>query len=391
MLRFLFLCLLLGALALSANAQQATYWQVPAQKGDGVIKLLSRYRLEHNQANIDEFYRINQLKKNAGLVAERLYKLPVLQYAYNGKSIRSTLAIENLRQAKQVEDYNLFLQESGLRSDNFRSSGAALYAPFHILHPEKSGFVPEQLVPKNRDFPIFGKSYQNVPLQDQQLAGAVYYIISGHGGPDSGARGTFRGQTICEDEYAYDIALRLARNLLERGALVYVIVRDTSNGIRDEELLRCDFGEFCYPNEFIPVSQKERLTQRTDVINQLYKEHRKQGVEYQRVIELHIDSRSLQQRLDVFFYHYPGSLRGRALAQTLHRVFGEKYAKHRPKGDYSGTISERDLHTLRESLPPSVFIELGNIQNPNDQKRFVLPDNRQALANWLAQALLSDY
>mgnify|MGYP002229007932 CR=1 FL=1 len=37
------------------------------------------------------------------------------------------------------------------------------------------------------------------------------------------------------------------------------------------------------------------------------------------------------------------------------------------------------------------FWELGNIQNARDQQRLVIPDNRQALANWIAEAMVSDY
>jgi N-acetylmuramoyl-L-alanine amidase len=36
---------------------------------------------------------------------------------------------------------------------------------------------------------------------------------------------------------------------------------------------------------------------------------------------------------------------------------------------------------------PAVYIELGNLRNAFDQQRFVLPANRQALANWLFEGL----
>jgi N-acetylmuramoyl-L-alanine amidase len=43
---------------------------------------------------------------------------------------------------------------------------------------------------------------------------------------------------------------------------------------------------------------------------------------------------------------------------------------------------------LRETkVPQAVYIELGNIQNPYDQLRLVLPKNRQALANWIFDAI----
>jgi len=42
-------------------------------------------------------------------------------------------------------------------------------------------------------------------------------------------------------------------------------------------------------------------------------------------------------------------------------------------------------------LPPSVFIEIGNINHFRDQQRIIIPDNRQAMANWLRDGLIEDF
>ena len=248
----------------------------------------------------------------------------------------------------------------------------------------------DKFVPTDRRFEIFGKKYEKVPLKDKTLAGAVYYLISGHGGPDPGAMAQYNNRNICEDEYAYDITLRLARNLLAHGAIVYLITRD-NDGIRDETILNCDDDETCWENEKIPAGQKERLTQRSDIINDLYRKNKALGIDYQRTVEIHVDSRSKQERIDLFFYYYPQSALGKGLAEKLHKIIQNKYALYRRDGRYAGDVSERDLHTLREVIPTTVFIELANIQNKFDQKRILLPQNRQALADWLAEGLQSDY
>ena len=54
-------------------------------------------------------------------------------------------------------------------------------------------------------------------------------------------------------------------------------------------------------------------------------------------------------------------------------------------------MSERNLFVLRRAVPVSVFMELGNIQNAQDQKRLVIADNRQALANWITEGIVADY
>ena len=72
----------------------------------------------------------------------------------------------------------------------------------------------------------------------------------------------------------------------------------------------------------------------------------------------------------------------------MHEVIKAKYASHRKGRSYSGTVTSRDLHMLRETLPTSVYIELGNIRNAADQQRIVIERNRQLLANWLYEGLL---
>ena len=94
---------------------------------------------------------------------------------------------------------------------------------------------------------------------------------------------------------------------------------------------------------------------------------------------------------DVFFYNAPKSTKGRRLANNLHRTFDRKYDKHQPNRGFRGTVSERNLYVLRNTTPVAVFLELGNIRNKRDQQRLVLKNNRQALANWIAEGIVKDY
>lgn len=364
------------------------YIKAVAKKGDGIYVLLGRYHLDRSSCALERFCKLNGLKKNSALRLGKTYKLPIRKYYYNQKSIRSTANIKDWQTAKQIERYNDLMVEIGRKDSDFRRGTRELWVPYHLKH------CPVDLnnyVPRNRNFPIFGKKNANVPLKDKKLAGAVYYIVAGHGGPDPGAMAKYKGKYLCEDEYAYDIALRLARNLIEHGALVYVIVRDANDGIRDVQFLKPDMDERCWPNDVIPVSQKPRLNQRSNAINQLYIENKNRGITYQRVIAIHVDSRVRSKRIDLFFYHHPTSQAGRSLATKLHKTMKKKYAVNRKSGLYHGVVTPRDLHMLREVMPVPVFIEVGNIQNPSDQKRILYASNRQALADWLEEGLLSDY
>ena len=237
-------------------------------------------------------------------------------------------------------------------------------------------------------FPIFGKDYEKVEFRDSKLQGAVFYVVAGHGGPDPGAVGKKGNHILCEDEYAYDVALRLARILLEHRATVYLITRDPNDGIRDKAYLKCDKDEVCWGDKVIPINPTRRLRQRTQEVNKLYKKYKGQ---HQRMVVLHVDSRYSKQKVDIFFYHHPGSKKGKALCNTLYKTIKSKYDKHQPGRGYYGTISGRKLYVLKNTSPVSTYIELGNINHNRDQQRLLIVDNRQAMANWLATGLISDF
>jgi N-acetylmuramoyl-L-alanine amidase len=237
--------------------------------------------------------------------------------------------------------------------------------------------------------PLLGKKYEEITLRDNVLEGAVYYLISGHGGPDPGAMAKYGDYYISEDEYAYDVTLRLYRRLLEHGATAYMIIRDENDGIRDDVILELDTDEVCYPNDPIPVSQKDRLKQQTDAVNKLHSKH---AGAYQRLIVIHIDSRKVGQNIDVFFYHHHRSKSGERLARHIQDTFRRKYAQHQPNRNYTGTVTDRSgLYVIKNTLPPTVFMELGNIKSAGDQRRFVISSNRQAMANWIAEGIIADW
>ena len=235
--------------------------------------------------------------------------------------------------------------------------------------------------------PLFGKALATYTISSRELAGATFYLVGGHGGPDPGAIGTYQGHKLHEDEYAYDIVLRLGRELMMRGAKVHFIIQDKKDGIRSGAILKNSKRETCMGKE-IPLDQTARLRQRAQMIDQLAK---KDKSAYKRAIFVHIDSRSQGKQTDVFFYHAPGSKQGKRLAERMRNTLASKYKRHQPGRGFNGTVSERGLYVLRNTQPVGVYLELGNIRNSRDQQRLVLESNRQALAKWIAEAIVADY
>ncbi|MCS6928400.1 MAG: N-acetylmuramoyl-L-alanine amidase [Saprospiraceae bacterium] len=382
---------------------EARYVEAVAQPGETVPELLARFGLDGYTCNATAFFRINGLQEDYRLKAKTTYRLPIQIVTYDGKTVRSTLGIDSWQVASSIVEFNRQALSKGLRDRSFLDD-RELWVPWHELHcrNEHLAAAAAALAPSSvssamkkeaeyagkRLFPIFGPTHQQVPLLSQRLRDQVFYIISGHGGPDVGAEGKREGRTLCEDEYAYDVSLRLARLLVSHGATTYVIVRDSNDGIRNDAFLPCDKDEVVWGNRTIPQDQKERLLQRTELINQLAESHQKAGVKKQTIIEIHVDSRKTTQEIDVFFYYRPGCAQSRALALNMHRVMQLKYSRYRAHKRYQGSVTPRGLLTLKETrIPIAVYVELGNIRNQWDQRRLVKPRNRQLLAEWLFEAL----
>ncbi|MCB0737714.1 MAG: N-acetylmuramoyl-L-alanine amidase [Bacteroidetes bacterium] len=376
--------LLFALIAITAVDNAPAHLKYVAQAGDGIYAIMRKYQLDQANCNLQYFFKINDLHNDDALQKNQVYQLPITVHTFDGKSIRSSVNTENLKLATAIQDYNDQMFKNGLKNEDFRKN-KELWVPYSYTNCELKSI--DKPVLTQGQFPIFGEKYADIDPIDNALKDHVFYIISGHGGPDPGAMATINGKEVSEDEYAYDICLRLARNLLEHGAIAYLIIRDPNDGIRDEPFLECDNDETCWKDEAIPLNQNQRLKQRAKAVNALYAEYKNQGKK-QLCIPIHIDSRNEETRVDMFFYHHPKSTTGKAVAETLRKTIKDKYDYYNPWRGYNGDVSSRDLFMLRETHPTTVYLELGNIQNPKDQDRFTIVSNRQAIADWLTDGLL---
>lgn len=386
--------------------------KVAPLEGEGLWAFYIRNGLDTKELR-EEFYAINQGKfsKDGGLLTGVYYKIP------EKCEVKETIN-ESVPQPKVVDKKKLTkvtpldgeglwafynrvgLNTRGLRdqfaeinSGRFDKNGGLLTGVYYHL-PDSSLYVADEAkkeVKKKQQKdevtePLLGSTYEKVMITSHELDSCVFYLVSGHGGPDPGAIGTVGLHEMHEDEYAYDVILRLGRQLMMCGATVHFIIQDEKDGIRDDAFLIGSKSETCRGKK-IPLDQLSRLKQRCEAINSLSKSCKSK---YQRAVFIHLDSRSTDKRIDVFFYHKKSNAKGKSLAKNVQKVFKKKYDTHQPTRGYEGTVASRDLYVLNNTNVPSLFLELGNIQNSQDQQRFIKKDNREALARWLCQGIIKD-
>lgn len=377
------------------NADQPDYLEVKANSGDGLITLFQRFALEYSDLNIANFKELNN-QKDLSLNLSKTYKLPIYLYKFNGKSIRTSIKNNNYDYALAIQHYNEDLLKKGIRDKDFRVD-KILWVPVN-LNPnlisddkEKKEIQKKSITLRERVYPILGKNNERIKEEDHLLYNCAFYLISGHGGPDPGAQSEKEGNTLSEDEYAYDVILRLGKELIKHGAEVYFIVQDPEDGIRDEVYLKNSKDEFYYGGKKIEYDQKQRLKGRCDITNDLFNKNTEKK-KHHHSISIHVDSRlSNSKQIDIFFYHAPNSSEGELIANSLLSTIERKYNEAQPNRGYEGSVSYRSLYVLRHIIPVMTFIELGNIQNYRDQQRILIYNNRQAIANWLTDGLIEYY
>lgn len=421
---------------------------VTPKKGDGIAILLKRYGLPTTKNMVENFKSTNKktLDKNGDLILDKSYFLPIKVVKFNGKNIRTSIGNQDRKYAEKVQEFNLLMSSKGLKEDFKKDK--ILWVPYEeILYEtfmtdeelkniETKSIESKSIESKNTELknsnkldtkktldtinsdlkvknnevevknqksntkpkkvnstyiePLFGKDYQDVKILTNKLRGVTFYLDAGHGGIDPGAVGVYNNSEMHEDEYAYDVTVRFARKLIENGADVYMIVQDKEDGIRDSKLLNNKFDEVYYGDIPITMENKQRLRKRGAIVNELYKKNEYENKLHQ-LVTIHVDSRITEQRIDIFFYYKNDGGKSQKTANTLLKTIENKYNKAQPGRGYKGSVTNRNLYMLNNTLPPAVYIELGNIQNQLDQVRFLEVNNRQAIANWLCDGFIESY
>ncbi len=220
------------------------------------------------------------------------------------------------------------------------------------------------------------------------LYGWVVVLDSGHGGMDPGASGIHDGQRVVEDEYVYDVTLRVRRMIRAKGGLVVMTTTDRT-GERNWETFRVFPDEqterFVWDGSIVRAGTVG-LTKRLRLGNQTsrrYPSHR------QAWISIHFDVRGRGEDDGVRIITPDTELR---LAKSLESSFGnaKRLRDDDPiveSGDRSHGIRRLFVLSGRNQIKEKVLIELGNFKNRDDLWRIRNPVVREAFARAIVQAL----
>jgi|GEM_PF-2599223 len=231
------------------------------------------------------------------------------------------------------------------------------------------------------------------------LSNLLVIIDPGHGGSDEGAHIEYLGHRITEDEYAYDIALRLERLLLAASGNTYFTVVDPNQAISEATFLEeWDRDEF-FNGEKRRLAQAgaQGLLLRVASANQALADFIKNDKKRCCVVfvSIHIDSQKesikgvmiikpqgqevtpLILGLKESFSGPPNLLRtknGIPFQQILEPT--KNYVVVRGQNNASPKWGGKDINRIQNRT----LVELGNINNPEDLQHLLDPNFREEYA-----------
>lgn len=358
---FVFCLLLISAPSVPALTQVYV-----VQKGDSLWEIAKKFDI-----SVRELKRLNNLRSNR---------------IYQGQKLHITLKIPEFP-ATNGPYFNNQPKSAIQKSRNYRETSP--YKPIEDYHKAVS-----LLRAFNADIDAQLRSYKH---KSQRLKNWRIVIDPGHGGQDPGAivsntDGEDRAVHVVEDEYVYDIALRLYKKLKMEGAEVELTVISPNHHIREN--LRATITFVHEQNEVYNDERANRknafsvrpalanINQRVRIANQFFK-GAKRG--HTLFISVHADNSPNRPKGPLVIYH---ERRGKIDSRS--RTFAQVMQKTLDHPSLPAQIGGRNLAVLRNNhAHAEVLVEIRNVHDKGEAWALRFHSRREEDADRIFQGVLN--
>jgi LysM repeat protein/N-acetylmuramoyl-L-alanine amidase len=259
-----------------------------------------------------------------------------------------------------------------------RQPSVAMQPSTHYAEPQREN-VTTDYADASTLYQNFKKDVASLPSLSKKLVGYKIMLDPGHGGLDPGALGTAvignKSYYLVEDEYVYDIALRLYAILIQHGAEVELTILAPNHTIRDNKNLESFVNQ---KNEVYNDSNEERrpvggrwgLQKRVELTQKFLAGRRSKSI----FMSLHADS---------------GEVSGLVLTSATPSTASKALANKIIAGAKRGKVVSDDYLVLKGNpAEASVLVEVRTMSS-SEARALLDPKARQQDAQQLADAILA--
>ncbi len=361
----LIVCLVLLLMQMAAGTAAGLSLVYEVRRGDSLWSIARRFKMP-----IEEIKRLNELK------GDRVYPGQILKLGRSPDEIAAPNGPYYWRKPRVSEQQSRGYRERSTRSplEDYRRARVLLKA-----------FDAEIQSKRSRD------RRRRLPLDGWKIV-----LDPGHGGMDPGAIVSNRAGNapvyVVEDEYVYDIALRMYERLGSLGADVMLTVISPNHLIRENlQAVRTFVHEQneVYNDERINRRPSERvrpggrnLTQRVRITNRFLKRARKGRSLF---VSLHADNSPQRPKGPLAIYlSRKGKVdhRSRRFAQIVRKALEQPNLPAQLKGRNLGVLRNNRAHA-------EILVEIRNVHDMGEAWALRFHKNRQRDADRIVNGILS--